>query len=185
MPLRKFVITQKPLKKVTAHRCHCFKLLCLTSHSILVLFVFRRLVWDRPVKLSMLPLDAQKHSLSFLRPQKHFSPSDCYCRCLLPPFRLPSLSPLSAPDPVSSGAPLPSLSISVRVRRLLQAEPRADGALLCSGRGSAVPGALARLRRSARHRPPRRRPCLLLPPGTHRAGTPPHLPALPLLPLEL
>jgi hypothetical protein len=41
------------------------------------------------------------------------------------------------------------------------------------GRGSAVPGALARLRRPARHRPPRRRPRLLLPPGAHRAGTPP------------
>lgn len=79
-----------------------------------------------------------------------------------------------------------SLSISVRVSRLLPAEPRgADDASLCSGRGSAVPGALARLRRPARHRPPRRRPRLLLPPGTHRAGKPPPPPALPLLPLEL
>ena len=56
MPLKKFVITQKPLKKVTAHMCHCSKLLCLTSHSVRVLFVFCRLMWDRQVKLSILPL---------------------------------------------------------------------------------------------------------------------------------
>ena len=32
------------IKKVIAHMCHCSKFLCLTRHSILVLFVFRRLV---------------------------------------------------------------------------------------------------------------------------------------------
>ena len=57
MPLKKFVITHKPLKKLTAHRCRCSKLLYLTIHSVHVLFVFCRLVWDRLVKLSILPLD--------------------------------------------------------------------------------------------------------------------------------
>ena len=56
MPLKKFVITHKSLKKLTAHRRYCSKLLCLTSHSIRVLFIFRRLMRDRPVKLSILPL---------------------------------------------------------------------------------------------------------------------------------
>jgi hypothetical protein len=44
VPLKKFIITHKPLKKLTVHRCHCSKLLCFTNHSARVLFVFRRLV---------------------------------------------------------------------------------------------------------------------------------------------
>jgi len=44
VPLKKFVITHKPLKKLTVDKCHCSKLLCLTRHSVHVLFVFRRLV---------------------------------------------------------------------------------------------------------------------------------------------
>ena len=43
MPLKKFVITHKSLKKLTAHECHHSELLCSPSHSIGVLFVFHRL----------------------------------------------------------------------------------------------------------------------------------------------
>jgi hypothetical protein len=98
------------------------------------------------------------------------------------PSQAPSNSGTHARQIRSAPAPrflLSSLVFAVSSPRRLVS----DDACLCSGRGSAVPGALARLRRPARHRPPRRRPRLLLPPGTHRAGTPPSS-SSSLLPLE-
>ena len=70
---------------MTAHRCHCSKLLCLTSHSVLVLFVFLRLVWDRVLKLSMLPLRTKTLPL-LPPPTKTFLPLRLLLPLPLPPF---------------------------------------------------------------------------------------------------
>ena len=43
VPLKKFVITHRSLKKLTAHICHRSELLCSPSHSIRIPFIFHRL----------------------------------------------------------------------------------------------------------------------------------------------
>jgi hypothetical protein len=106
-----------------------------------------------------------------------------------PPSSPPSASRVSHAAAARSGArwrPQPwrrsRRPTQVRRERLCRSDPasfccpgflpRVHGLSLsaCSRSGSALPRALARVRRPARHRPAPRRPCLLLPAGPHRAG---------------
>ena len=57
MSLKKFVITHKLLKKLTAHECHRSELLCSPRHSVSGLFIFHRYMWARSVKRSKIPLE--------------------------------------------------------------------------------------------------------------------------------
>jgi len=148
VPLKKFVITHKPLKKLSSHEYHRSELLCSPSHSVCVLFVFYRLAaltygpgqCKRPKYPSLV-----QSSCFFLSLSSGAKLSAT--RLHLPPRRAPASRradvgvELARPRPHRGGARSPALAAAGRrsfARALVAAGQSSPALAPAGGRGGAA-----------------------------------------------